>query len=98
MKATESPRDDTIITIIEVKKDDELLYESEAQIMRYMRYAAPKQRSPELKCFLVCGSITQVWILRGPGHKANPEKVEEYPTDSIHFFMDLHNIAGRHWA
>jgi len=98
VKATESPRDDTIITIIEVKKDDEELHESEAQIFRYMQFAAPKQRAPELKCFLVCGLATQVWMLQTPGHNARAVKVEEYATTSPQFTADLHAIAGKFWA
>jgi hypothetical protein len=97
-KATESPRDDTIITIIEVKKDDEELHESEAQIFRYMQFAAPKQRAPKLKCFLVCGLVTQVWVLESPDHLALPVKVDEYPTTSSQFTIDLHSIAEPFWA
>jgi hypothetical protein len=97
-KATESPRDDTIITIIEVKKDEEELDESEAQIARYMRFAAPKQRASMLKCFLVCGTVTQVWMLRGPRYNEDPVKVTEYATTSPQFSNDLHEIAGQFWA
>jgi hypothetical protein len=96
-KATESRRDDTIINIVEVKKDDEVLSESEAQIARYMRFAAPKQRAPELKCFLVCGNVTQVWMLQSPRHDAIPVKVDEYATTSPQFADDLHQIAKEFW-
>jgi hypothetical protein len=98
IKATESPPDDTIITIIEVKKDDEELHEFEAQIFRYMQFAAPKQRAPKLKCFLVCGLATQVWVLESPDHMALPVKMDEYPTTSLRFTIDLHSIAETFWA
>jgi len=80
-----------------VKKDDELLFQSEAQLTQYMWYAALKQCSSELKCFLVCGVLTQVWRL-GLGNKAKLEKLEEYPTVLNHLLTDLHNIAEQHWA
>lgn len=99
VKATAALDNDTLISIVEVKRDGEDFFQGAIQLTRYLQLAAPKaNRAPRLRGFLVVGSTTRVYELEGPGAFAEVKFLKEYPTNTRELRDDLHDIAGQYWA
>jgi RecB family endonuclease NucS len=98
VKATESLNNDTIIAIVEVKRDRRKLAQSVIQLVRYLKLALSKQRDPTLRGFLIAGETIHVYRLLTSDRHSGTEFVTSYPTHSHHFEVDLHAIAGQYWA
>ncbi|TFK36046.1 hypothetical protein BDQ12DRAFT_714434 [Crucibulum laeve] len=91
-------KSDSIVSMLEVKKDDQKLRQSEMKMHRYLQIARAKSRPSGqiFWAFLVLGDTTQVWKLDGSGHNARTRKMRTIITDQLESL--LRPIAQSNWA
>jgi hypothetical protein len=68
--ATEDLRCDTIVCIVEVKRDSSTLVKSQTQIASYLTASAARKCVPDLRGFLVLREKTEEWRLGPEGQLA----------------------------
>ncbi|KAG6816098.1 hypothetical protein H0H87_008588 [Tephrocybe sp. NHM501043] len=99
VKATESTTNDTLIAIIEVKRDVDYINHSRYQLFEYLERAALKCRDEKLLGFLVMGNRVEVYGLNGWGGDATVVNLKRnIPTIGHEFVEYLQTLAARFWA
>jgi hypothetical protein len=100
LRPSNLPREYRIITVVELKRNDDDQAKSEAQMLRYMmridQIAAPDNN---FRGFLVMQDNVQVYGYSGYGANRMAEIVNEYNifTPGNHFTTDLTDIAIAYW-
>ncbi|KAF8950041.1 hypothetical protein BDZ97DRAFT_2086204 [Flammula alnicola] len=99
VKATETLTDDTLLLIVEVKKNSRTLTVSRLQMIEYLEMAAPKRRDPLLQGLLIVGSRTEAFYLDSGHHDAAPcaRRGPRFHTTGRGLKQRIHNIAVQHW-
>lgn len=99
IKATETLTDDTILLIIEVKKNTESIALARLQMTEYLRLAAPKRRDPRLQGLLIMGPRTEAFHLDSESYNANSiaHCGPKFHTTGQNLKRRIHNIAVQHW-
>lgn len=98
-KATRAVKDDILIGLMEIKRDDVLERTAISQMVDYMKRAALKgvNRAPGLLGFLVLGADTRVYQLMSSSHDAEVEEIYIAPTDGLKIEEELRSIATQYW-
>jgi len=97
VKATTSLTNDTILLIVEVKKNGNSITTSRLQIQEYLRMAAPKRRVRLLQGLLVMGPTTESFFLVSGAHDAAVVPGPSFHTTGQNLQTHIHTIAAQNW-
>ncbi|KAF8958792.1 hypothetical protein BDZ97DRAFT_1840766 [Flammula alnicola] len=97
VKATESLTDDTILIIVEVKRDSRSLPSSRRQIQQYLQLAATKRRVRFLQGFLIVGDVTESYYLNSEHRDAVAVRGPSFVTTNLALKARLHQVAAQNW-
>ena len=99
VKATETLTEDTLLLIVEVKKDSKTIALARLQMIEYLQLAAPKRRDPRLQGLIIIGPRTEAFYLDSGSYNANPaaHPGPKFHTTGQNLKRRIHNIAAQHW-
>ena len=99
VKATETLTDDTLLLIIEVKKDSKTIALARLQMIEYLQLVAPKRRDPRLQGLIIIGPRTEAFYLDSESYSANSVALPgpKFLTTGQNLKRRIHNIAAQHW-
>ncbi|KAF8884343.1 hypothetical protein BD779DRAFT_1472108 [Infundibulicybe gibba] len=96
VKATKSLTNDTILLVVEVKKDDDSRAAARLQICKYLEIAAGKRRAKFLQGLLVMGKRSECYRFGG-GEEGSIGDAFSFPTTSAELNAITHRIAVDNW-
>ncbi|KAH9929642.1 hypothetical protein B0H21DRAFT_109905 [Amylocystis lapponica] len=96
VKAAAKAQDDTLVVVVEIKREDVSMETARRQLTDYLVYAAGKQRAATLNGFLVAGDVVERHYLPAAGSAAVPvQDPTDYHVTGAAFYQLLYDISMR---